>query len=272
MPDAPPTHPLRMTMNRPTGSGKVLIVVPALNEAATITEVIRSISEAGPQWDILVVNDGSVDRTGPIAAAASTAMVIDLCSNLGIGGAVQTGFKFALANGYAAVVQVDGDGQHDASCIGALLDAVSSTNADVVIGSRFHEGAGGSFQSTKLRRLGIRILRALCGLATGYGVFDVTSGFRAYNRRALSLVARHYPMDFPEPESFVLFRRAGLNVGEIPVTMRPRRFGVSSISGFASTYYMVKVLVALLMYSLGSKRDFSDPTTGDETFKSNGDS
>jgi glycosyltransferase involved in cell wall biosynthesis len=244
-------------MNKALSPAKVLIIVPAFNESATIREVIRSISETGPRWDILVVNDGSTDDTGHIAALKPQAMVINLCSNLGIGQAMQAGFKFAIENGYDAAVQVDGDGQHDASCIRSLLDALSSMNADVVVGSRFLEGTKGSFQSTRTRRMGIWFLRALLRILTGYQIRDVTSGFRALNQRALALAAQHYPIDFPEPESFVLFHRAKLTVHEVSVTMRPRRSGVSSISGLASAYYMVKVLVALLVYSLQSKRDFS---------------
>jgi glycosyltransferase involved in cell wall biosynthesis len=255
-------------MNNSSLKSATLIIVPALNESATIGEVIRSISEVGPQWDILVVNDGSVDGTGIYAALEPGVQVIDLCSNLGIGGAMQAGFNYALENGYTTAVQVDGDGQHDTSCIPRLLDAVSSGKADVAIGSRFLEGTMGSFQSTKLRRIGIRLLRMLCRMLSGYKILDVTSGFRALNRVALSLVARHYPSDFPEPESFVLFRRAKLKVREYPVSMRKRNCGISSISGLTSGYYMIKVLIALLIYSLRSQRDFNCRATANSLWDS----
>ncbi len=242
-------------MSDPRPASTVLIIVPAFNESATIGDVIGSIAGAGPLWDILVVNDGSRDGTEKIVAEDGRAMVIDLCSNLGIGGAMQAGFRFAVEHRYDVAVQVDGDGQHEASGIRTLLDECFRKNADVVIGSRFHgSGAAASFRSTPVRRAGIGILRVLCGLLTGYRVSDVTSGFRVYNRRALALVARRYPADFPEPESLVLFHRERLSVCEAPITMNPRRFGSSSISGAASIYYMVKVIIALVVDSLQSKR------------------
>jgi glycosyltransferase involved in cell wall biosynthesis len=229
----------------------VLIVIPAYNESGSIAGVIDSVARTGPAWDILVVNDCSTDTTAK-AAAAGPAASINLCSNLGIGGAVQAGFRYALENGYATVVQVDGDGQHPAADIPTLLDALANGASDVAIGSRFC--GKGSFRSTMPRRMGIRLLGTVCRLLTGRTVNDVTSGFRAYNRKAVAVLAAIYPSDYPEPESLVLFHKTGLTVQEVAVSMLPRLTGVSSIRGFTSVYYVVKVLCALLLYSLRPRR------------------
>jgi glycosyltransferase involved in cell wall biosynthesis len=232
-------------------SGRILVIVPAYNEAASIGRVIEDIAAAGPDWDILVVNDCSRDGTGE-SASIGRAAVINLCHNLGIGGAVQTGFRYARDNGYAAAVQVDGDGQHSAAGIPLLLNGLYHGNADVVIGSRFRVGADG-YKSTALRRAGIAVIGAALNLLTGYGIRDVTSGFRAYGRAAIELVAREYPSDFPEPESLILFRQAGFTVKEIAVSMLPRRTGRSSIRGITPVYYVTKVLLALLIRALRSR-------------------
>jgi glycosyltransferase involved in cell wall biosynthesis len=241
-------------MNFRSASGRVLVVIPAYNESGSIAGVIDAVARTDPAWDILVVNDCSTDATGSIAESAGVA-VINNCSNLGIGGAVQTGFRYALVNGYATVVQVDGDGQHAAADMPALLDALAGGGADVVIGSRFC--GRGSFRSTVPRQAGIRLLGAACRVLTGGSVRDVTSGFRAYNRRAVTVLAANYPSDYPEPESLVLFHKTGLLVREVGVSMQPRRTGVSSIRGCTSAYYVVKVLCALLLYSLRPRRNLA---------------
>jgi glycosyltransferase involved in cell wall biosynthesis len=232
-------------------SAKVLIVIPAFNEAASIGRVINAVAKTGPEWDLLVINDCSTDATGSLAAGEQV-RVIDLCYNLGIGGAVQTGFIYARDHGYTAVVQVDGDGQHDSAGIPILLDALAHSAADVVVGSRF-KGLIDGYRSTALRRAGIGIIGVAVQALTGYGIRDVTSGFRAYGRRAIELASMEYPSDYPEPESLILFRKAGFSVKEVAVPMLPRRAGVSSIRGIATAYYMAKVLLALFVYTLRSR-------------------
>jgi glycosyltransferase involved in cell wall biosynthesis len=231
---------------------KVLVIIPAFNEAGSIQTVIDSVLRADPSWDIVVVNDGSTDNTGAIAARKANIYVINHCANLGIGGAMQSGFKFAFENNYDVAVQCDGDGQHNPTEIKALLETLScSDNADIIIGSRFVPGGVEStFRSTKARRLGIRFLSLIIRLFTGSRIYDVTSGFRAYNKRALGIVSRHYPTDFPEPEALILYTKTGLKVKEINVSMQPRHFGISSIRGLLSLYYIVKVTVALIIYTL----------------------
>lgn len=241
-------------MNPDSASGRVLVVIPAFNESGSIADVIDAVAGTDPAWDMLVVNDCSTDATGSIAESAGVD-VINHCFNLGIGGAVQTGFRYALDNGYATVVQVDGDGQHTAADIPALLDDLGKGGSDVAIGSRFC--GRGSFRSTVPRQVGIWLLGAACKVLTGGSVRDATSGFRAYNRRAVTVLAASYPSDYPEPESLVLFHKTGLTVREVAVTMQPRRTGVSSIRGCTSAYYVVKVLCALLLYSLRPRRNLA---------------
>jgi glycosyltransferase involved in cell wall biosynthesis len=238
---------------------KILIIIPAFNESGSIEHVVTSIAVIDPSWEILVINDGSTDTTGEIIEHHNGLNVLHHCVNLGIGGAIQTGCAYAFANNFDFAVQVDGDGQHSASEIKKLLDVFSDTTAtDVVIGSRFLiAGNTTAFRSTGMRRAGITILRRVIHWLTGTNVHDVTSGFRAYNRKALSLVSRHYPTDFPEPESFILFAKTGLSVKEVPVRMEKRLSGVSSIKGIKSIYYVIKVLVAVLIYSLRPARYYS---------------
>jgi glycosyltransferase involved in cell wall biosynthesis len=223
---------------------RLVVIIPAFNEEASLGRVIRNVCDAVPWADVLVVNDGSTDRTTQVALAAG-ARVISLPFNLGIGAAVQTGFLYAEENGYDYAVQVDGDGQHDPQEIPIILGPVSTGAADVVAGSRYIENRG--YITPKLRRLGIVILAAVISLITGRRVTDPTSGFRAYNRLAICFCARLYPYDYPEPESVVLFWQARLRMIEIPVTMNPRYGGQSSITLFRSFYYMIKVILAILI-------------------------
>lgn len=222
---------------------RVLLVVPAFNEAANIARVVSDLAEQLPTATVLVVNDGSMDQTSAIARSTGCCVVVDLPCNLGIGGAVQTGFKYAAAHGYDVVVQVDGDGQHKADEIRGLVAALEGDRFDMVIGSRFL--GIDSFRSTALRRVGIRIFEVVNSLAIGQRITDNTSGFRAYSREAIVFLARHYPVDFPEPEAVILLGRNGFSIREIPVAMEERQGGRSSIHGMKSAYYMVKVLLAI---------------------------
>ncbi len=223
---------------------KTLVIVPALNEADSIAGVIARIRACAPWADVLVMNDGSTDDTGAIAGAAG-AQVLHLPHNVGIGASVQTGFMFADLNGYDVVIRNDGDGQHEPQDIPALFAALQAGDADVVIGSRYLEDRG--YVGTAARRAGSLILARLITAITGQQFTDPTSGFIACNHRAIRLCAQIYPHDYPEPESIVLLHRAGLRLRELPVTMKPREGGRSSITFLRSGYYMVKVILAILV-------------------------
>ncbi|HOO90248.1 MAG TPA: glycosyltransferase family 2 protein [Syntrophales bacterium] len=225
---------------------KILAIVPSFNEEENIAGVIESITKENSLIDILVVNDGSNDRTGAVARSSGLARVVNLPCNLGIGGAVQTGFIFAQREGYDIAFQFDGDGQHIASEIEKILAPVRNEEADVVIGSRFC-GDGGGYRSSPSRRLGIKVFEIVNSLLIKQKITDNTSGFRAYNRRAIRFLARNYPMDYPEPEAILILGKNGFRLREVPVLMRKRGGGHSSISGSGSLYYMVKVLLALLV-------------------------
>lgn len=231
---------------------KILIIIPAYNEEKNIRSAIADIQRSDLLCDILIVNDGSTDRTSHVARSIPHVVVVDLPFNLGIGGAVQTGFKYAERNGYDIAVQFDGDAQHKASEISKLLDSLVCHEADVVIGSRFLE-KGPSFRSTFMRRKGIFIFKIINYLLIRQVITDNTSGFRAYNREAVVFLAHNYPADYPEPESVVLLGRHGFRIKEVPVFMQQRNFGRSSIRGWRIIYYMVKVLLSICMTSLRGK-------------------
>lgn len=198
-------------------------------------------------YDYVVVNDGSTDATCALCVENGF-NVLNLPQNLGIGGAVQTGHKYALRNGYDVDVQFDGDGQHDANCISALINEIEQ-GADLVIGSRFLTKEGG-FKSTALRRVGIIWISKWIRLLTGQKASDPTSGFRASGKRAIALYARSYPTDYPEPESIVLAQRSGLEIRDTAVVMHERRGGTSSIGGLSSLYYMIKVSLSIAILSI----------------------
>jgi glycosyltransferase involved in cell wall biosynthesis len=223
---------------------KTLIIIPALNEEASIARVIQTVRQHAPSADVLVVNDGSADDTGAIAAAAG-AYVLHLPYNVGIGASVQTGFQFADLQGYEVVIRNDGDGQHAPECIPTMLAALQGSDADVVIGSRWLEDRG--YVGTPMRRLGSLILANLISTIIGQRITDPTSGFIVCNQRAIKLCAQLYPHDYPEPESVVLLHRARLKLREVPVTMQPRIGGQSSITTLGAAYYMLKVILAILV-------------------------
>ena len=237
----------------PHGLGRrnsdVLVIVPAFNEAENIGRVLADIKSLELNPDILVVNDGSWDGTYAAAKASRQALVVNLPNNLGIGGAVQTGFKWAARNRYSNAIQFDGDGQHIAAEIPKLLQVLETQSVGMVIGSRFTEKHSG-YRSTFARRLGIRVFKMVNSLLIGQTITDNTSGFRAYNRPAIEFLARHYPIDYPEPEAVILLGKNGFAIAEVFTSMRERQAGGSSISGVKSVYYMVKVLLAILMTSL----------------------
>ncbi|OZB94025.1 glycosyltransferase family 2 protein [Paenibacillus sp. XY044] len=241
-------------LNRPEShntSSRVLVIVPAYNEAEGIGQVIRRLREDTPYADVLVINDGSSDATSRIARAAG-ANVIDLTCNLGIGGAVQTGYRYAAEHHYDYAVQIDGDGQHNPRDLHRLLSAMLGTGADMVIGSRFITKEG--FQSTFARKMGIGLLSTLLTRLTGQNVTDPTSGYRLCGRRAISLFASEYPTDYPEVEALMLLYNRELSFTEIPVVMNERQGGVSSISAMKSVYYMSKVILSVLLMKTLKKR------------------
>jgi len=226
-----------------------LVIVPAFNEAANLPRVLSAIRLSNPTWDIVVVDDGSSDTSAQVAGKMG-AVVLRSVLNLGIGGAVQTGFLWAREREYDLAVQIDGDGQHDPQFIPALAAPISQGELDLVIGSRFLEPGG--FRSTMLRRLGIQYLSWFLRLRCGARVSDPTSGFRASGRRAIEFFAESYATDYPEPESIALAARSGLKVGEVPVRMRERFTGRSSINAWRTLYYLTKVSLALILLPPGS--------------------
>jgi hypothetical protein len=233
-----------------------LAVVPAYNEAETITDVVRMLHEDAPGFDVLVIDDGSTDGTREIARRAG-ARVLRHPFNLGIGGAVQSGFQYALENGYERMVQVDADGQHLGSEIRELEEAMARDRSlDMVCGSRFITDNG--YLAPISRRTGIHIFAFLLSRIVGQRVTDPTSGFRLYNRRAIALFARDYPHDYPEVEAVLMVHFHRLSMAEVPVTMLERGGGVSSISSGKSAYYMVKVLLAIFV-GLIRRRPVVDP-------------
>lgn len=225
---------------------RVLVIVPAYNEEKNLPGVLRALRERAPFADVCVVDDGSTDATAEVAARHG-ATVLQAPINLGIGGAMQTGYLWAHRHKYDAAIQIDGDGQHDPAYIREALQPLEEGKADVVIGSRFLSPEGGGFRSTAARRLGIRYLCWLLRLTNGVRVTDPTSGFRATGRRAISLYARSYPSDYPEPEAIAIAQRCGLRVAEVPVRMAAREHGESSINTARAVYYFVKVSLSILL-------------------------
>lgn len=223
---------------------KKLIIIPAYNESENIEKTIRSIEENAKGFDYIIINDCSTDDTQRICERNGY-NIISLPINLGIGGAVQTGYKYAWRNGYDMAVQVDGDGQHDPAFLETMANYMLEKKCDMVIGSRFINKEG--FQSSGARRIGIKYFTALIKFLTGVKITDPTSGLRMINRDVIKIFAVDYPRDYPEPESVVAILRQKKNVREIPVIMKAREGGVSSISPKKSVYYMIKVTLAILI-------------------------
>lgn len=228
---------------------RVLVIIPAYNEQECIVNTINKLNKDYPQADYIVVNDCSKDSTEDILLSNGKNFV-SLGSNLGIGGAVQTGYKYALNNNYDIAIQIDGDGQHNTEYLSAVIEPILKGDADVVIGSRFIEKKG--FQSSFFRRLGINILNFFIFICTGLKITDCTSGYRAVNRRFIEQFATDYPYDYPEPEAIVMAKLKKARIKEVPVIMNERESGVSSIRPIHSLYYMVKVSLSIFICRLGN--------------------
>ena len=222
---------------------KTLIIVPCYNEQETILELYKEIREKTP-YDVVVINDCSIDDSRVILRRENIPH-IDLPVNMGIGGAMQAGYRYALANNYDVAVQLDGDGQHDPGQVEKIVAPIEQDIADLVIGSRYIERAG--FQSSAMRRFGIWFFKILILCLSGKRITDATSGFRAANRKTMRLFEQYYASDYPEPESNMLALKNNVRVSEVPVTMRERKGGVSSINALKPIYYMIKVSIAMII-------------------------
>lgn len=223
---------------------KTLVIIPAYNEQAALPELIAEVRAAVPGTDILIINDCSTDRTAQVARALGV-LVLDLPCNIGVGGAVQSGFRYAFTHGYDYIIRCDGDGQHPPSEIPKLVAAMAAGDVDLVIASRFLEDDEDCYKSTTFRYAGIRGLALLLSLICRARVTDPTSGFQMMNRPLISYFSRSYPLDYPEPESLALLRRQGYRFREVAARFRPRTTGVSSIKSSGAFYYMLKVGLAL---------------------------
>ena len=222
---------------------RCIVIVPVFNERGSVGKVVSRLRQALPDFDVLVIDDGSTDDTLRQIPAGVT--VVSLPFNLGIGGAMQTGYRYAALHGYDVAVQVDGDGQHRPSEVRRLVDCVLSGAADLAVGSRFLEPT--KYRQTLVRRVGAGMLGLLIKLLTGLWITDCTSGFRAANRRVIRAFAHWYPEDYPEPEVILLLHRAGYSIGEFSVRMRHRRVGQSSIGVLGGLFYVLKVTTCLLL-------------------------
>ena len=228
------------------------VIIPAFNEEEAVGDVVSAVIEALPTAHVLVVDDGSRDGTA-LSAEVAGATVLSLPVNLGIGGAVQAGYRYSFQHGFQVAIQIDGDGQHDPREAGRVLVPILTGEADMVVGSRWL--GRGDYVASRSRRFGMHILAGLVSRATGVDLTDSTSGFRAVGRQGIELFAREYPTDFPEVETLVLATRHGLRVREVGVRMEQRRTGRSSISGVGSSaYYMIRVIMVLLLDSIGGKK------------------
>jgi glycosyltransferase involved in cell wall biosynthesis len=243
---------------------RLLVIIPAYNEQVALKGLLEELRAMprlqGVELEAVVVDDGSADLTAEVAKEGQ-ARVLRLCRNVGIGGAVQSGIRLAHREGFDAAIQLDGDGQHPPSEIAKLVEQARGNAApDIVVGTRYQ--GKDNFRSTLLRRLGSWWLRTVLRVITRVRVSDPTSGYRLYGRRALRLFGDTYPYDFPEPESLAIARARGLSIAEVPVQMRERQGGTTSISGFSPIYYMFKVTIAVVLTYvralLGKKRKDSD--------------
>ncbi|HBA37966.1 MAG TPA: glycosyl transferase family 2 [Firmicutes bacterium] len=231
---------------------KTIMIIPAYNEEESISKTVSTLKKIAPEVDYIVINDGSTDNTMKICQKEGI-NVVDLPNNLGIGGAVQTGYKYAALHDYDIAIQYDGDGQHDPKYIALLIQEIEN-GANMAIGSRYI-GNESTFKSTFMRRLGKNILSSLIHITTGTKIYDPTSGYRAANRQIIDIFKDKYPIDYPEPDTIVAILKKGYKVKEIPVSMNERQGGKSSISPIKSAYYMIKVSLSILLTAINTKKE-----------------
>ena len=232
---------------------KSIVIIPAYNEEASIEKTLKQVISSN--YDYIVINDGSTDSTAKILDQNKFNHV-DLINNLGIGGAVQTGYKYARDNNYDIAIQFDADGQHDISYLEKLIEPIKNNQADLVIGSCFIDKSLKNQRSSKIRRFGIHFLSNVIKLFSGKRVHDPTSGFRAANKKVIELFADNYPQEYPEPISnFELLKFSHLKVKEVPVKMKKREAGHSSIRSWKSVYAAINVLLSIIILNLGRKND-----------------
>lgn len=236
---------------------KVLLIVPSYNEEDNVLSNYKKIIDYNKKhntnYDVIVINDGSKDKTEEICIENNIPH-ISLVHNLGIGGAVQTGYKYAYENDYDVAVQFDGDGQHDVRYVKDIVKPIKENKADMVIGSRFIDKSSSNFKSSKARRIGITLISFFIKLITGKKIYDTTSGFRAANKKVVERFVNNYPVEYPEPVSTTEVLRLGYNVEEVPVSMNERENGVSSIKAWKNVYYMVNVILSIVILGLGVKK------------------
>lgn len=232
---------------------KILLIIPAYNEEKSILNTYNMVLEFNKKnnqkLDAIVINDGSKDKTKEVLEKNNIPH-INLIQNLGIGGAVQTGYKYAYINDYDIAIQFDGDGQHDVNYVPTIIKPIIDKKADFVIGSRFLDKTSSEFKSTGARRIGIKVISFFIKLYTGKRIKDPTSGFRAANKKVIKLFHNHYPHEYPEPESSVVLLKNKLKITELPVKMHERKEGKSSIRAWKSVYYMINVCLSLFIVSI----------------------
>ncbi|MBN2181969.1 MAG: glycosyltransferase family 2 protein [Sedimentisphaerales bacterium] len=242
-------------------NSRILIIIPAYNEEDTVGQVIEKTRQSLPHADILVINDGSSDSTSAISKRHG-AKVLDFPYNMGIGAAMQAGYKFAYKMGYDIAVQCDADGQHRPAQIKKLIDTLINNDVDLVLGSRYLETR--RFRSSVSRRMGMLIFSNILSFIVGQKLTDTTSGFRAANREVIRTFSMYYPSDYPEPEALVLLHRGGYTIKEISINMNSRKGGYSSITASKSVYYMIKVMLAIFIDLCKKPITTKSPKTKDE--------
>ena len=233
---------------------KILIIIPAYNEEASILKTCKEIYEYNSKYktnyDVIIVNDGYKDKTEKICKE-NNIPYISLIHNLGIGGAVQTGYKYAYEHGYDVAVQFDGDGQHDVRYVENIIKPIKDKKADMVIGSRFIDKRSSEFKTSRARRIGIKLISFFIKIITKKKIYDTTSGFRAVDKKLIERFASNYPVEYPEPVSTTEVLRLGYRVEEVPVSMNERENGVSSIKAWKNVYYMINVILSIVIIGLG---------------------
>lgn len=234
---------------------KILLIIPAYNEEENILKTCNNIiiynKKNKTNYDFIVINDGSTDNTEEILVK-NHINHIKLIHNLGIGGAVQTGYKYALEQNYDIAIQFDGDGQHDVKYVEAIINPIIKNKANMVIGSRFMDDTS-KFKSSKARRIGINLISCVIKIKTNRKIYDTTSGFRAVDKKVIKLFANSYPTEYPEPISTVNVVKNKYSVIEVPVNMQERAGGKSSINSWKTVYYMINVILSIMLIRKGRK-------------------